>query len=369
LLLERGVRTYAFAHLSFVEYFAAFYLLQNLTDWLLEEEVSPTVENRAKWTADVRWHEVLIFAFEELQQQNPRLGKRLWNWLFPDLDPTRPESGLALIQQTDLKADGARDLLSNRMLLLSRLTEDRATGCGTYRETIVDWCCAWGWKENPKQSWEPSFFSDWLKSAVASESRETTLQLIAATIPKQITHLNLRYAPLCDLSPLQDLVQLQKLSLNGVGAIDLAPLRRLTKLQELSLDGTEISDLSPLRRLTELETLFLGESAATDLTPLQGLTKLKVLAQGRTGVTDLTHLQGLTKLHWLYLNGNPVTDLSPLRGLTQLEWLYLDGTGVADLTPLQGLTQLRKLYVNVTGVTDLTPIQDLIDRGLTVEGP
>ena len=88
--------------------------------------------------------------------------------------------------------------------------------------------------------------------------------------------------------------------------------------------STQVTDLTPLENLTELESLLLSDTQVTDLTPLATLTNLNWVYINKTPVTDLTPLTSLTNLAWLGLHDTQVTDLTPLENLTNLKSLWLD---------------------------------------------
>ena len=197
-----------------------------------------------------------------------------------------------------------------------------------------------------------------------------------------LTRLTMNNRWIADISALRGLTNLTVLNLHTNWISDLGPLSGMTKLTSLFLSENPISDISALRGMTELTVLrlhrhgdfiggqrprnFMGArgllhtNAITDIGPLAGLTKLTDLNIHTHEVSDLRPLRGLTSLTELRLAGNPVTDLSPLRGLTTLRTLELTGTLVSDLRPLSGLTSL--IYIDLRYNADLRNIQPLLDN-------
>ena len=125
-----------------------------------------------------------------------------------------------------------------------------------------------------------------------------------------VMRLELRKQCIEDLTPLQDLVQLQVLDLTRRKAnnqahahfSDLAPLRKLRSLVELRLCGADrVSDVAPLSGLTRLRTLDLSHTKVADVSPLRHLASLEDLQLAETAVRDVTPLYGLTKLRKLSL--------------------------------------------------------------------
>ena len=74
-----------------------------------------------------------------------------------------------------------------------------------------------------------------------------------------------------DISPLANLINLERLSLSGNGITDISSLAGLKKLRDLSLRHNYIVDFSPLAGLTSLEVLRISNNWGTDFTPLTSL--------------------------------------------------------------------------------------------------
>jgi Leucine-rich repeat (LRR) protein len=55
------------------------------------------------------------------------------------------------------------------------------------------------------------------------------------------------------------------------------PLQHMMSIRRLELEGSAVTDLTPLRRLTSIEILDIGDTAVTDLTPIAKFAKLKIL--------------------------------------------------------------------------------------------
>ncbi|GIT64147.1 MAG: hypothetical protein Ct9H300mP22_5470 [Gammaproteobacteria bacterium] len=87
-----------------------------------------------------------------------------------------------------------------------------------------------------------------------------------------------------DLSGIQNLTGLTRLSMNNRGLREISPLASLTDLVVLNLHTNWINDLSPLSGMTKLKSLFLSENPLSDISPLSGLTELRVLRLHRHGV-------------------------------------------------------------------------------------
>lgn len=184
-----------------------------------------------------------------------------------------------------------------------------------------------------------------------------------------------------DLSGIQNLTGLTRLSMNNRGLRDISPLASLTDLVVLNLHTNWINDLSPLSGMTKLTSLFLSENPLSDISPLSGLTELRVLRlhrhgdfiggqnprsyRGATGIlftnaiTDISPLAKLTKLEDLNVHTQEVSDLSPLSDMTSLIELRLAGNTFTDLSPIRGLTSLQNLELTGNSITDISPLAGL----------
>ena len=168
--------------------------------------------------------------------------------------------------------------------------------------------------------------------------------------------LRLSHNPVSDLTPLEELKNLQVLSLYGVpkakGATarisDLKPLSKLTNLWSLALDEHSISDLSPLGQLSNLRTLYVTRNKLTDVSDLSTLTGLKSLFLSHNEITQVSPISDLKELEWLRLSANKISDLWPLSGLSLLEQLHLEHNQISNLAPLARLKELRELKLGAT---------------------
>ena len=75
-----------------------------------------------------------------------------------------------------------------------------------------------------------------------------------------------------DLSGIQNLTGLTRLSMNNRGLRNIRPLTSLTNLVALNLHTNWISDLSALASMTKLTSLFLSENPLSDISPLSAVS-------------------------------------------------------------------------------------------------
>ena len=167
---------------------------------------------------------------------------------------------------------------------------------------------------------------------------------------KNLKSLYLEHNPIGDFSPLEELTNLEELTVKsvvgrGYQTSDFSPLEKLTNLRVLGLEGGVISDnnaLKTLGKLTNLERLSLkgnrfGDIGLSDISPLENLTKLKDLTIVDNQISDITPLAGLANLRYLNIYENKISDPSPIVGLTNLRRISLAKNQISDVSSLENL--------------------------------
>ena len=110
----------------------------------------------------------------------------------------------------------------------------------------------------------------------------------------------------------------------------------------LNLISYQIKDISPLQNLTNLDYLELSCNKIKDITTLQNLTNLTCLNLNDTNSKDITPLQNLLKLTELNLRNNYIEDISPLQNLTKLIHLTISNNKI----PKSQIEDLKKALPN-----------------------
>ena len=189
-----------------------------------------------------------------------------------------------------------------------------------------------------------------------------------------LTSLALYNQQIEDLSPLKDLVFLERLGIASNFIEDLSPLEGLKNLKKLSVSDNVIDNqqLQVIKKLTSLELLDIG---ATDITSIYEIKDMKLqslsVIQNYMGdfvgletmhnleelitsgleirITEegLQRISALTNLRKLHISGGEGFDLSLLSNMKLLEDAVLSGIRSIDVSELDNpsLTSLRVDYV------------------------
>ncbi len=150
-----------------------------------------------------------------------------------------------------------------------------------------------------------------------------------------------------DLSDLQHLTYLEKLTITDRRIKDLSFLENMLHLEELNLSGCELEgDYSIIGTLPALEKLDMSRCAISSLTFLKGAPALKELNLSSNAIGNLTLLGSISTLEVLDLHDNAVAKLEPLSQLTGLRELDLAENLLSSITPLESCTALTSLNVS-----------------------
>jgi len=145
---------------------------------------------------------------------------------------------------------------------------------------------------------------------------------------------------------------------------DLSGIEHLINVTKISLSFNDIQDLSPLKNLTKLESLHLSQNEITDLTPLANLKNLKKLFISANDVEDIGPLAQMEQLEWLILIENQIKDITPLDNLVNLTLLRLNQNQIDDLSPLKALKNLNELNVSHNQIQDIDTVIEMSEAGI-----
>ncbi|MGV3660791.1 MAG: NACHT domain-containing protein [Prosthecobacter sp.] len=381
LLLPRGEGAFAFAHLSFQEYYAARHLkaeFSRLTYRADDTEGAPAKAIQADankligWSRQSAWREVFIFMVESQKDDSPATWALVRKVFLV-------EAALQQAKTPDQDGQPHHCLPWAAADLLASLSINRDVSLSdSDREKI--WSSLW----LAYLRWPIDFTSthDWnIASALLDDTpffSQVIHTLTNVFTACQATQLSLEgCAYLSDLSFVAQLSSLRTLDLyQCTGVATLEPLRQLT------LDTLDISECTglvsleplsalPLRslylrrsgRLTSLELLrglplqllYLSECAGlTNLEPLSALPLHTLTISGCKELTDLKHLSALP-LHTLTIS--ECKELTDLKHLSALPLHTLTISGCAGLTSLEPLMELPLRSLDLRACSGITPDQ------------
>jgi Leucine-rich repeat (LRR) protein len=144
-----------------------------------------------------------------------------------------------------------------------------------------------------------------------------------------------------------ELQQLANLSMftisNNTNIQELTPLNMLIYLERLSIINCGVSNLSPITGLKMLTELHINQNPVSDISMLSKMNQLSVLDLENTSVEDLEGIRGLNNLVSLNISGTRVRSLKYLSQLSKLEELSISNTNIKKLKPLADLNNLKIL--------------------------
>lgn len=168
-------------------------------------------------------------------------------------------------------------------------------------------------------------------------------------------------ASLTDISPLKSMSRLRDLNLSYCGVSDLSPLATCTELQSLNICGNPIIDTYVIANLNSLQELYAADCPVENWSGLSALTNLRMLHMSRTSFSDLNLLSGLTQLEELDLIETELDDLQALTYLEQLQILDLQDCRIRDYTALEQLSGLVWLNLSHTSFSDTGLLSEMKD--------
>ncbi|GAB6451474.1 NEAT domain-containing protein [Bacillus cereus] len=117
---------------------------------------------------------------------------------------------------------------------------------------------------------------------------------------------------------------------------DLLQIRTLEILKE---KGKEIKDITGLEYMTNLEKLTLEGVGLKNIEFISNLKQLNTVNVSHNQIEDITPLSSLKNLQWLNLTDNRIKDVSVLGSMLDLFSLKLAGNEIRDVRPLIQLSQ------------------------------
>lgn len=119
--------------------------------------------------------------------------------------------------------------------------------------------------------------------------------------------------------------------------------KRLAEIDRLDLNFAAIQDLRPLQAEANLKTLLLAHSNVSDLTPLKNLKKLQRLNLAYSNISNIDALKGLKDLKFILLHNNHIASLASLGELPDIEEIVASCNLVRNVEGLAAASKLSRL--------------------------
>ncbi len=170
----------------------------------------------------------------------------------------------------------------------------------------------------------------------------------------KLSELNLFANNISLVGDLSGLSHLESLSINADLISELSGLSGLMNLMTLNLSVGQLpSDLSQIQNLKQLENLSLPNMGLSNLEFVKGLDELRKLSVPYNQIIDLRPLINLRKLESLDVSNNPDVDIRSLEGFSALKTLYISGVDLNTIRPITNISNLSVLSVDVDDLLNL----------------
>ena len=176
-----------------------------------------------------------------------------------------------------------------------------------------------------------------------------------------ITSLQIRNTTISndELKLIGSLPKLERLTLSNCGLSTISGLETATGITYLDLSHNTIRDLTPLQNMTNLQTVFMQNNALNDLTVFGTMNSLKQLDVSYNLLTSLNPIYNCTSLLSLNVSNNTITALSGIEKLTSLEYFNIAKNTLQDAVPIAGCAALKTLNLSENAITDISAFSSL----------
>ncbi len=162
-----------------------------------------------------------------------------------------------------------------------------------------------------------------------------------------------------DLSPIQNMVRLQKLYIKDsvISGKDVECIGQLNNLTHLQLSGCNLTTIAGLSKAVTLEYLDLSNNSIRDVTILEGMTKLNNLNLSKNALVSLEALGSIASLRTLDVSYNSLVTTAPLANLTELTYLSISGNSLKLLDGIAALTKLQRFFAAENDLVDIQVLE------------
>lgn len=406
LLLPRGEDRYAFVHLSFQEYFCAYYLADCIVKpAFVTNKIPPnssvTKVKVSQWGQHPSWLETYIFLFESLSAEHG------FDWVETLIDIVFVSG-----RGSNLASLAARLVKNKHVKLPSEARDFLALGCVSavygeadykdapdsevFRILLDAGYAAYISGEDMLEKYTSGKLSttkvrvllavdgvkldvdilSQFKNLVALSVINSSVDLLGVNKKsnlgylrlrdsdvsnfsevaffKNIVSLELRRVEVADISPLASLKKLRVLELEEIPVDDICPVGELRNITYIEVSRLQVHDLSPLGFLAKLETVSLKELPATSVEFVGKLKRLTSLSVSDVSLKEFVFFASCKKLESMDFTNMDFVDLAPFANLPKLETVYLNNITEVDISPVGGMKALSLFLAEEIAIDDVS---------------
>ncbi|MGQ7306963.1 leucine-rich repeat domain-containing protein [Bacillus cereus] len=160
---------------------------------------------------------------------------------------------------------------------------------------------------------------------IVEKQKESQNVILDKTLQQHINKENLGRENLNAPITKEDLLQIKKLEIlkeKGNEIKDITGLEYMTNLEKLTLEGVGLKNIEFISNLKQLNNVNVSHNQIEDITPLSSLENLQWLNLADNHIKDVTVIGSMLNLFSLNLAGNEIRDVRPLIQLGQ--WFTID---------------------------------------------
>lgn len=126
-----------------------------------------------------------------------------------------------------------------------------------------------------------------------------------------------------NLDDLEELQNLEKISIHASGIKDFSPLSKLKNLKALDIQSNDTIDCEQLKEISSLEKFSTLNSELKNFEKLKALENLKELSLSNVFFYNIKEIENFTNLETLYIHGNIYDEILDFNNLKNLKTLSL----------------------------------------------